>query len=149
LIREIYRRAYQNVAAAGLLINRGERAQAAEIVRRGLEQGESIRASERAQLRLIQATMQQDVGPFRTEASLKHALEHIAALRREAGRAKPPAGRAFDSTLLDWLDLDTMTRVGEIVSRMALERTESRGAHQREDFPAMDEHWQRNQLVTP
>jgi succinate dehydrogenase / fumarate reductase flavoprotein subunit len=102
-----------------------------------------------AGIEALQATMQQDVGPFRTDASLKRAIERIAALRREAAPAKPPAGRPFDTALLDWLDLDTMTRVGDIVARMALARTESRGAHQREDFPGMDERWQRNQVVTP
>jgi succinate dehydrogenase / fumarate reductase flavoprotein subunit len=116
---------------------------------RALESGGPSSFNPAAAIESLQATMQQDVGPFRTEASLKRALERIAALRRDAAPAKPPAGRPFDTMLLDWLDLDTMTRVGEIVARMALARTESRGAHQREDCPGMDERWQRNQVVRP
>src|SRR5690606_29286965 len=54
----------------------------------------------------LQATMQQDVGPFRTKQGLERALETIGALRRELEGAKPPAGRPFDTALTDWLDLD-------------------------------------------
>jgi succinate dehydrogenase / fumarate reductase flavoprotein subunit len=96
----------------------------------------------------LQAVMQQDVGPFRNEAGLKRALDHIRTLRHELVEFRPPPGRPFDTALLDWLDLDTMTRVGEVVARAALARTESRGAHQREDFPAMDDKWLRNQVNT-
>ena len=97
----------------------------------------------------LQATMQQDVGPFRTEAGLKRALDHIRTLRHELAEFRPPPGRPFDTAMLDWLDLDTMTRVGEVVARAALARTESRGAHQREDFPGMNERWQKNQVLAP
>jgi succinate dehydrogenase/fumarate reductase flavoprotein subunit len=95
----------------------------------------------------LQAVMQQDVGPFRTEAGLKRALDHIRTLRHELVEFRPPLGRPFDTTMLDWLDLDTMTRVGEVVARAARARTESRGAHQREDFPAMDSRWERSQVI--
>jgi succinate dehydrogenase / fumarate reductase flavoprotein subunit len=95
----------------------------------------------------LQAVMQQDVGPFRTEAGLKRALDHIRTLRHELIEFRPPPGRPFDTAMLDWLDLDTMTRVAEVVGIAALARTESRGAHQREDFPAMDDKWQRNQVI--
>jgi len=37
--------------------------------------------------------------------------------------------------------------VAEVVTRAALHRTESRGAHQREDFPGLDESWRLNQVV--
>src|SRR5688572_16651025 len=96
----------------------------------------------------LQAAMQQDVGPFRTEAGLKRALDQIRTLRHELVEFRPPAGRPFDTAMLDWLDLDTMTRIGEVVARAALARTESRGAHQREDFPAMDDKWLRNQVIS-
>ncbi|MDH4174592.1 MAG: hypothetical protein OEV97_12720, partial [Betaproteobacteria bacterium] len=52
------------------------------------------------------------------------------------------------TALADWLDLGTMARVGECVAASALARTESRGAHQREDFPAMDPQWAFNQALS-
>ena len=95
----------------------------------------------------LQATMQQDVGPFRTAQGLERALDTIGGMRRELADRKPASGKPFDTELTDWLDLDTMTRVAECVARAALARTESRGAHQREDFPSIDERWQRNQVI--
>jgi succinate dehydrogenase / fumarate reductase, flavoprotein subunit len=112
-----------------------------------LEEGKESDFNAAARIEELQALMQADVGPFRTEAGLARALRRIGVLRRELAGLKPPAGRPFDSTLMDWLDLDTMTRVGECVARAARARTESRGAHQREDFPGMDERWQKNQVI--
>jgi len=101
-----------------------------------------------AMVEQLQSTMQDDVGPFRTEASLARALEALRALRAELAAVKPAAGRAYDTALADWLDLETMTRVGACVTAAALARTESRGAHQREDYPGMDEAWRVNQVLT-
>lgn len=117
--------------------------------KKALEEGTRTDFNAAERIQALQATMQEGVGPFRTDAGLARALEHLAALRREAAPAKPPADQPFDTALLDWLDLDTMARVGEVVARMAKSRTESRGAHQREDFPGMDERWQKNQVLTP
>ena len=44
----------------------------------------------------LQATMQQDVGPFRTEAGLKRALDHIRTLRHELAEFRPPPGVAIE-----------------------------------------------------
>jgi succinate dehydrogenase / fumarate reductase flavoprotein subunit len=96
----------------------------------------------------LQSTMQDEVGPFRTAESLGRALERLRALRAELSAVRPAAGKAYDAALADWLDLETMTRVGECVAAAALARTESRGAHQREDYPGMDAAWRVNQVLT-
>jgi succinate dehydrogenase / fumarate reductase, flavoprotein subunit len=116
--------------------------------RKSLQEGKSTSFNPAERIEALQATMQDDVGPFRTEAGLARALDTIGAMRRELAECKPAAGTPFDTALADWLDLDTMTRVAEQVAGAARARTESRGAHQREDFPAMDEAWQRNQVLS-
>lgn len=100
-----------------------------------------------AMIEQLQSTMQDEVGPFRTRESLERALGTLRALRADLPSLKPAAGMAYDTTLADWLDLDTMTRVGECVAAAALARTESRGAHQREDHPGMDARWDLNQVI--
>jgi succinate dehydrogenase / fumarate reductase flavoprotein subunit len=49
--------------------------------------------------------------------------------------------------LIDWLDLRNMLLVAQSVTLPALARTESRGAHQREDHPGLDDSWSINQIV--
>jgi succinate dehydrogenase/fumarate reductase flavoprotein subunit len=48
---------------------------------------------------------------------------------------------------VDWFDLRNMLLVARVVAQAALRRTESRGAHQREDFPGMLPEWRVNQVV--
>jgi succinate dehydrogenase/fumarate reductase flavoprotein subunit len=95
----------------------------------------------------LQALMQKYVGPFRTDAGLKGALERIASMQSGLAAMKPPPGKPYDTELVDWLDLKTMLEVARCVAASALSRTESRGAHQREDFPGMDPAWDRNQVI--
>jgi succinate dehydrogenase / fumarate reductase, flavoprotein subunit len=105
----------------------------------------------------LQATMADHVGPFRTGAKLGTALDEIAGLASELGEHPPtlrsPAsgggmgGGAFDLQRLEWFDLRNMLSVAQAVTAAALKRTESRGAHQREDFPKMLPQWQVHQRV--
>ncbi len=95
----------------------------------------------------LQGVMAEKVGPFRTEKGLVAALEEIAAIRDALGEAPPGAPSHYDMARLDWFDLRNMVLVAEAVTRAALARTESRGAHQREDFVAMDPGWAVNQTV--
>ena len=100
-----------------------------------------------AMIQTLQATMADDVGPFRTAEKLTRAVASIDALVAELGER--PAGGAgpFDMRRIDWLDLRNMLLVARIVADAALRRTESRGAHQREDCPGMLPEWQVNQRV--
>jgi succinate dehydrogenase/fumarate reductase flavoprotein subunit len=98
----------------------------------------------------LQAIMADDVGPFRTAAKLNRALAGIAALADELGERPPRfagAADAFDLQRLEWFDLRNMLIVARAVAQSALARTESRGAHQREDFPKLLPAWRRHQRV--
>ena len=81
------------------------------------------------------------------ENHLAPALAGIAALSAELGDRPPGRVVAFDLERLDWFDLRNMLTVARSVAESALNRTESRGAHQREDFPAMLPQWQLHQHV--
>jgi succinate dehydrogenase / fumarate reductase, flavoprotein subunit len=96
----------------------------------------------------LQATMAVNVGPLRTGAKLRQALADIATIAGETGEQPPCRGDGiFDTERLDWFDLRNMLTVARAVATAALHRTESRGAHQREDFPAMSPRWQVHQSV--
>ena len=56
-------------------------------------------------------------------------------------------GGRFDMRRIDWFDLRNMLLVARVVALAALQRTESRGAHQREDFPGMLPEWRVNQVA--
>jgi succinate dehydrogenase/fumarate reductase flavoprotein subunit len=100
-----------------------------------------------AMVQRLQATMADDVGPLRTEAKLARARAALDDLAAELGE-RPPNGGAFDLQRLEWFDLRNMLLVAQAVTTAALRRTESRGAHQREDYPGMLPQWQRNQFAT-
>jgi succinate dehydrogenase / fumarate reductase, flavoprotein subunit len=95
----------------------------------------------------LQATISDDVGPLRTGAKLKRALETIAELDAALGERPFGDGGAFDMQRLDWFDLRNMLTVARAVTEAASLRTESRGAHQREDFPEMLPQWRVNQTI--
>jgi succinate dehydrogenase/fumarate reductase flavoprotein subunit len=91
--------------------------------------------------------MAQDVGPFRTGAGLKRALVAIEDMVHALGERPIADGGAFDLRRLEWFDLRNMLLVARTVAMAALARTESRGAHQREDFPGMLPQWRVNQVA--
>ena len=100
-----------------------------------------------AMVRDLKALMADDVGPFRNEQRLQSALRAIARWKTEIGEVPSSSATAFDPALVDWLDLRNMLLVAQSVAVPALARTESRGSHQREDHPALDEAWRVNQIV--
>ncbi|WP_037676323.1 fumarate reductase/succinate dehydrogenase flavoprotein subunit [Streptomyces griseus] len=95
----------------------------------------------------LQQTMNDLVGIIRREAEMAEALERLADLRVRARRAGVEGHRQFNPGWHLALDLRNMLLVSECVARAALERTESRGGHTREDHPSMDREWRRINLL--
>ncbi|MFC9587522.1 fumarate reductase/succinate dehydrogenase flavoprotein subunit [Streptomyces yangpuensis] len=89
----------------------------------------------------LQTTMNDLVGIIRREGEMAEALERLATLRVRASRAGVEGHRQFNPGWHLALDLRNMLLVSECVARAALERTESRGGHTREDCPAMERAW--------
>jgi succinate dehydrogenase / fumarate reductase flavoprotein subunit len=100
-----------------------------------------------AMMQRLQATMAEKVGPFRTESRLDRALADIDDMTRALGQRPAGDNAAFDLRRLDWFDLRNMLLVARTVALAAHTRRESRGAHQREDFPGMLPHWRVNQVA--
>jgi succinate dehydrogenase / fumarate reductase flavoprotein subunit len=97
----------------------------------------------------LQAVMADQVGPFRTDAKLRGAIAAIDQIKRDLGDTPIASGAAYDSTLVDWLDLRNAVLVAQSVAQPALARTESRGAHQRDDHLGLDDDaWCVNQIVS-
>ncbi|MFF4276333.1 fumarate reductase/succinate dehydrogenase flavoprotein subunit [Streptomyces sp. NPDC001536] len=95
----------------------------------------------------LQQAMNDLVGIIRREPEMKQALEKLAELRVRARRAGVEGHRQFNPGWHLALDLRNMLLVSECVARAALERTESRGGHTREDHPTMDRKWRRLNLL--
>ncbi|MCX5423381.1 fumarate reductase/succinate dehydrogenase flavoprotein subunit [Streptomyces sp. NBC_00078] len=95
----------------------------------------------------LQQTMNDLVGIIRREAEMEQALEKLADLRVRARRAGVEGHRQFNPGWHLALDLRNMLLVSECVARAALERTESRGGHTREDHPTMERTWRRINLL--
>jgi succinate dehydrogenase / fumarate reductase, flavoprotein subunit len=86
----------------------------------------------------LQEGMQDLVGIVRQEQEMLQALERIRELRSAAERVSVDGNREFNAGWHTALDLFHLLTVSEIVTRAALERQESRGAHFRDDFPEKD-----------
>lgn len=95
----------------------------------------------------LQQTMNDLVGIIRREGEMEQALEKLAELRVRARRAGVEGHRQFNPGWHLALDLRNMLLVSECVARAALERTESRGGHTREDHPSMSREWRRANLL--
>jgi succinate dehydrogenase/fumarate reductase flavoprotein subunit len=94
----------------------------------------------------LQAIMQDDVGPLRSNAQLVRALDKIEGMSEALGDM-PPGDGGFVMRRIDWLDLRNMLLVARSIAETALLRTETRGAQQREDYPDMSPDWAVNQFV--
>ncbi|MFP4112736.1 MAG: succinate dehydrogenase flavoprotein subunit [Spirochaetota bacterium] len=98
----------------------------------------------------MQETMMSKVGVYRNEAPMAEAVDEIRKLRdsyREVRTEDP--NRAFNSDILGILELENLLDISLVTAASALNRTESRGAHSREDYPDRDDpNWLKHTLAT-
>ncbi len=97
----------------------------------------------------MQATMMDHCGVYRTNETLTRARDDIAGLKiRYANLGVQDKGSVFNTGLLEILELGNLLDLAEATVASALARTESRGAHSREDFPDRnDERFFKHSLV--
>jgi succinate dehydrogenase / fumarate reductase, flavoprotein subunit len=95
----------------------------------------------------LQQAMNDLVGIIRRADEIEQALKRLDDLRERAKRVTVEGHRQYNPGWHLALDLRNMLTVSECVAKAALERTESRGGHTRDDFPEMDAQWRRLLLV--
>jgi fumarate reductase flavoprotein subunit len=84
----------------------------------------------------LQDVMWDDVGVVRNAYGMQHGLEGI----KEVSDALMDVGvasdnLAFNLTWHDWLNLRSLCDISEVITKAAMTRENSRGAHHRDDFP--------------
>jgi fumarate reductase flavoprotein subunit len=85
-------------------------------------------------------SMESGAGIYRSEASLQETCGTLADLRARYGNVQlQDRSNVFNTDLVQVLELGSMLDVAEALAHSALQRKESRGSHQRFDYPARDD----------
>ncbi|EQD37585.1 succinate dehydrogenase or fumarate reductase, flavoprotein subunit [mine drainage metagenome] len=97
----------------------------------------------------LQTLMDRNVGIFRSPGPLNEALGEIRRLKERYQHCHvADPSTVYNINLTDALELGHLLDLAEVVVRAALDRTESRGAHVRLDFPKRDDvHWLKHTLA--
>src|SRR6185295_3716945 len=95
----------------------------------------------------LQDTMNSLVGIIRKADEVSEALSKLDELRQRFKNMQVEGHRQFNPGWHLAIDMRNMLLVSECVARAALERTESRGGHTRDDHPLMDRRWRKINLV--
>ncbi|PQD98781.1 fumarate reductase/succinate dehydrogenase flavoprotein subunit [Mycobacterium sp. EPG1] len=95
----------------------------------------------------LQESMNDLAGIIRKEHELEEVLGKIDELKRRYRNVVVEGGRIFNPGWHLAIDMRNMLLVSECVAKAALQRTESRGGHTRDDYPKMDSEWRNKLLV--
>lgn len=97
----------------------------------------------------MQETMMTNVGVYREEHKMKQAIKDMQTLREEFGTIAPQDETTnFNAEILGLLELENLIDLSIITAASALNRTESRGAHSRRDYPdRLDDEWLKHTLA--
>jgi succinate dehydrogenase / fumarate reductase flavoprotein subunit len=96
----------------------------------------------------LQEIMMGNVSVFRNEETLSTALEELKELRKRAANVRiDDKGSRFNTELMDAVEVSHMVDYARAITASALNRTESRGAHSRRDYPDRDDdEWLKHTL---
>ncbi len=95
----------------------------------------------------LQQSMNDLVGIIRNEEEIVEALAKLEELKGRVHNVTVEGGRVFNPGWHLAIDMRNMLLVSECVAKAALQRTESRGGHTRDDHPQMDANWRHTLLV--
>jgi succinate dehydrogenase/fumarate reductase flavoprotein subunit len=97
----------------------------------------------------LKELMWRKVGAFRDAENLTDAFDRIRAMRRRGlDELSVSMEKVHNASLVEWFELRNGLYAAEAVAAAALNRRESRGAHQRDDFPQTRPEFQRNQQIS-
>ncbi|HAT2130185.1 TPA: succinate dehydrogenase flavoprotein subunit [Legionella pneumophila] len=96
----------------------------------------------------MQRVMQEDFGVFRTGEVMASGLKRLQALRDRLAHAKlDDKSQIFNTERVEAMELDNLMATAYATALSAIARTESRGAHSREDYPKRDDaYWIKHTL---
>jgi len=97
----------------------------------------------------MKAMMTSHAGIFRKESDLLAAREKVRELKEKVRRVGlKQKTLAFNHELIQYLEVEGMLHLSEVIVEGALARKESRGSHFRLDYPDRnDEHWLRHTMA--
>ncbi|HEU0191307.1 MAG TPA: fumarate reductase/succinate dehydrogenase flavoprotein subunit [Mycobacterium sp.] len=95
----------------------------------------------------LQHSMNDLVGIIRNAGELEQALTKLEELKARFANLTVEGQREYNPGWNLAIDLRNMLLVSECVAKAALQRTESRGGHTRDDHPGMDSNWRKTLLV--
>jgi succinate dehydrogenase / fumarate reductase flavoprotein subunit/fumarate reductase flavoprotein subunit len=97
----------------------------------------------------MEELMWKKVGVVRNGPDMEVAVPALQQMRKRAENLTGSGGTIFNAKWNEAINVTNLLTVAEMIARSALLRTESRGAHYRQDFPEQSTDWLRNTHILP
>ena len=97
----------------------------------------------------MQKTVQSRFGVYRDEKTLAMGIEELAQMSSDLNHIDvKDKSSVFNTDIVEALELHNLMQISRSVGASAINRTESRGAHARDDFPDRDDdNWMNHSIV--